>query len=346
MKAIYADTHLRHAPQFYFKAGGLHEHPEKPERAEAIVSALREKGYAIALPRDFGAAPRAAVHTPEYLAFLETVHSRWQEIGPDSPEVMPNIHPGRHMASMPDGLVGQIGYFTADMSSPIGPDTWEAACQAANVALSAAREVLDGADSAYGLCRPPGHHAFPDMAGGFCFLNNIAIAAQYAAEHGRRPAIVDVDVHAGNGTQGVFYERADVLTVSLHCDPLDFYPYFAGHAHERGAGAGLGRNLNLPLPKGTGDNAYLVALDRALGTVKSYGADILFVALGLDGYEKDPFEGFKITTPGFGRIARAIGELGLPTVMIQEGGYNCADLGANVASFLEGFASVRGGGVP
>lgn len=343
MKAIYSDLHLRHAPHFYFKAGGMHDHPEKPDRAEAIVAVLRDKGFPIEAPRDFGAGPRAAVHTPEYLSFLATVHGRWQETGPDSPEVVPNIHPGRHMTSMPEGLVGQVGYFTADMSSPIGPDTWVAACESANIALTATREVLDGADSAYALCRPPGHHAFPDMAGGFCFLNNIAIAAQSAVAAGRRPAIVDVDVHAGNGTQGVFYERGDVLTVSLHCDPLDFYPFFAGHAHERGAGAGVGRNLNLPMPLGTGDNAYLATLDRALATVASYGADILFVALGLDGYEHDPFEGFKITTPGFGRIARAIGELNLPTVIVQEGGYNCADLGANVASFLDGFASVRAG---
>ncbi len=343
MKAIYSDRHLRHAPQFYFKAGGLHPHPEKPERAEAIVSVLRDQGYPVEDPRDFGAAPRAAVHTPEYLGFLETVYGRWSEIDADSPEVVPNIHPGRHMTSLPTGLVGQVGYFTADLSSPIGPDTWAAACESANVALTATREVLDGADSAYALCRPPGHHAFADMAGGFCFLNNIAIAAQYAVDRGRRPAIVDVDVHAGNGTQGIFYERPDVLTVSLHCDPADFYPFFAGHRHERGAGAGLGRHLNLPLPKGTGDNAYLVALDQALATVRSFGADLLFVALGLDGYEKDPFEGFKITTPGFGRIARGLGEMGLPTVIVQEGGYNCEDLGANVASFLAGFSSVRAG---
>lgn len=341
MKAIYSDIHLQHAPGFYFKAGGMHDHPEKPERAEAVVTVLREKDFEIAPPQTFGAGPRAAVHSPEYLSFLETVHSRWMDIEPDSREVVPNIHPGRHMSSMPEGLVGQIGYFTADMSSPIGPDTWKAACVGADVALTATQEVLDGADSAYALCRPPGHHAFPDMAGGFCFLNNVAIAAEYAVARGHRPAIVDVDVHAGNGTQGVFFDRADVLTISLHCDPADFYPFFAGHAHERGDGPGLGRNLNLPLPRGTGDNAYLASLDHALQTVKSFGADILFVALGLDGYEKDPFEGFKITTPGFARIARALGEVGLPTVIVQEGGYNCEDLGANVASFLGGFQSVR-----
>ena len=159
---------------------------------------------------------------------------------------------------------------------------------------------------------------------------------------GKRPAILDVDVHAGNGTQGIFYRRPDVLTVSLHCDPADFYPFFAGHADERGAGDGIGSHLNLPLPPDTGDNAYLTALDTALNRIAAWGPDILFIALGVDGYEKDPLRGIALTTPGFNRIARAIGELKLPTVLIQEGGYNVPDLGRNVFSFLEGFETTHG----
>lgn len=341
MQAVYDEFHPKHAPESYFRGGAFHPHPESPARALAIAEALGGAGYDIVAPEDYGPGPRAAVHAPDYLRFLEGIHGRWREIGAASDEVMPNVHPGRRMQGYPEGAIGQAGYFIADMSSPIGAHTWEAACRSAHVAAHAARLVLDGAAAAYALCRPPGHHAFADTAGGFCFLNNIAIATQYALGERRRAAILDVDVHHGNGTQGIFYERADVLTVSLHCDTTDFYPFFAGYAHERGEGPGRGRNVNLPLARGTGDNAYLVALDDALATIRAFAPDILFVALGLDGYEGDPFEGFKITTAGFHRIATAIGELGLPTVLIQEGGYNVDDLGKNVLAFLEGFEGAR-----
>lgn len=339
MHVVFSPDHARHRPETYFRAGGFVPHPEKPERAEAIVAELRRAGFAVEPPHDYGPAPRAAVHAPDYLEFLDSAHRRWRAMGAPSAEVVPNIHPGRHMQSLPKGLVGQVGWYTTDMSSPIGPDTFAAAAASANVALHAAERVLGGAPAAYALCRPPGHHAFADMCGGFCFLNNIAIAAEYAVRRGRRPAILDVDVHHGNGTQGIFYRRRDVFTVSLHCDPSDFYPFFSGHAHERGEGEGRGANLNLPLARGTGDNAYLESLAEGLATLRAFAPDILFVALGLDGYEGDPFAGFRITTAGFGRIARAIGELGLPTVLVQEGGYNCDDLGRNVRSFLEGFAA-------
>jgi len=341
MQVVYSDTHLKHRPELYFRGGAFLPHPETPERAVAIELAVKKAGHDVVAPDDYGPGPRAAVHAPDYLRFLATIHGRWRESGAASDEVVPNIHPGRRMSGQPAGVVGQAGYFMADMSSPIGPDTWTAACRSADVAVHAAGLALDGADVAYGLCRPPGHHAFADMTGGFCFLNNIAIAAQHAVGQGRRAAIVDVDVHHGNGTQGIFYHRADVLTVSLHCDTSDFYPFFSGYAGERGSGAGRGYNLNRPLPRRTGDNAYLAALADALETVRAFAPDILFVALGLDGYEGDPFEGFNLTTEGFGRIARALGELRVPTVLIQEGGYNCDDLGANVVSFLDGFVSAR-----
>ncbi|MXW92387.1 MAG: histone deacetylase family protein [Rhodospirillaceae bacterium] len=339
---VFHPGHARHDPQRYFKAGEFHPHPEMPSRAESILAALRAEGGEIVAPDDFGPGPRADVHTAEYLDFLSGVHRRWTAEGQAGDEVVPNIHPGRHMAARPASLLGQVGFHTTDLSSPVGPGTWAAACGSANTALHAAKLVLDGAPAAYALCRPPGHHAYADMAGGFCFLNNIAIAAQYAVRRGKRPAILDVDVHAGNGTQGIFYRRPDVLTVSLHCDPADYYPFFAGHADERGAGDGTGCHLNLPVPPETRDNAYLAALDTALNRITAWGADILFVALGVDGYEKDPLRGICLTTPGFNRIARAIGELTLPTVLIQEGGYNVPDLGRNVLSFLEGFETAHG----
>ncbi len=342
MQVVYSEEHRRHDPKTYFKGGDFHAHPEVPERADNIAAAVQAAGYDTLEPKDFGPAPRAAVHTPEYLSFLEGIHRRWRAGGFTSEEVVPNVHPGRHMVGFPSGIVGQLGYFTADLSAPIGPATWEAACTGVNVALTATRLVLDGAREAYALARPPGHHAFADQAGGFCFLNNTAISTQYARDNGAgRVAILDVDVHHGNGTQGIYYGRGDVLTVSLHCDPDDFYPFFAGYAHERGDGAGRGANANFPLPRGTGDNAYLAALGDAIDRVRVFAPDLLFVALGLDGYEKDPFDGFRITTAGFGRIARAIGEMGLPTVLVQEGGYNTEDLGLNVTQFLAEFSDSR-----
>ena len=337
MQVVYSDAHLGHDPQLYFRGGTFHDHPEKPERAERIVTALRAAGHDILPPVEHGAAPRAAIHTPEYLGFLETIHERWTASGQGADEVIPNIHPGRNMAGRPTGVLGQVGWHTADLSSPIGAGTWRAACASADIALTATGLVLDGAPHAYALSRPPGHHAFADSTGGFCFLNNIAIAAQHATGRGRRPAIVDIDVHHGNGTQGIFWRRADVLTVSLHCDPADFYPFFAGYGAERGEGPGAGYNANFPLPPGTGDNAFLDALGEALDAVRRFAPDILFVALGLDAYENDPFAGFRISTPGFARIARALGETGLPTVLVQEGGYNREDLPKNITSFLDGF---------
>ena len=197
--------------------------------------------------------------------------------------------------------------------------------------------VLAGDPVAYALCRPPGHHAFADMAGGFCFLNNSAIAAERLRSVHPRIAILDVDVHHGNGTQAIFYRRADVMTVSVHVDPRHYYPFFWGHAEERGEGEGEGFNVNVPLPLGTGDDDWLAALARTLPLLEAHAPGALVVALGLDAYKDDPLQGMNISTAGFARIAACIAELGLPTVLVQEGGYPQPQLGANLASFLGGF---------
>jgi len=344
MKIVYSSDHAKHDPQTYFKGGSFHEPQEVPGRAAALIKGLEEAGHDIIVPSEFGPAPRAAIHTPGYLQFLETIYTRWHEAGMESDEVLPNIHPGRHMSSMPSGLVGEVGYYTTDMSAPIGAKTWEASVAANNVALTATEYVLEdlaAPRAAYALCRPPGHHAFADQAGGFCFLNNIAIAAEYARRSVSRIAILDVDVHHGNGTQGIFYDRADVFTISMHCDPSDFYPFFAGYEQERGRGPGEGFNLNLPLPKGSKDEAFLARLEEALAALRAYAPDVLFVALGLDAFEGDPFAGLGITTKGFGAIAANIAHLGFPTVLVQEGGYNRDHLGANITSFISGFEGHR-----
>ncbi|GAB4228386.1 MAG: histone deacetylase family protein [Kiloniellaceae bacterium] len=331
------DRQKIHYPRSFLVNGAQQPNPEVPERIDRLLQAATEAGHDIAAPQDFGLAPLAAVHTPEYLRFLERIYERWARIPGASQEVIPNIHPDRREASYPLSAVGQAGYHMADTACPIGPDSWGAIRWSANCAAATAEAVLNGAAAAYALCRPPGHHAFADLAGGFCFVNNAAVAATTLRRQHARVAIVDVDLHHGNGTQGIFYRRADVLTVSVHADPIRFYPFFWGHAHERGEGPGLGYNLNLPLPRGSEDAAFLEALDRGLETVDAFAPGALVVALGLDAFEGDPFGGLSVSTEGFGRIGARLAGLGLPTAIIQEGGYLCDALGDNLAAFLSGF---------
>ena len=337
MKAFLDDRQRAHDPKMFMANGVRLPNPEQPARIGVLKAGAEAAGCTFAAPGDHGTGPIAALHSPEYLVFLQTIHGRWSRIEGASDEVIPNIHPDRRSASYPRSAVGQAGFHQADTACPIAAGTWDAAYWSAQSALSATDAVLGGESAAYALCRPPGHHAFADLAGGFCFLNNSAIAAGALLRAGRRPAILDVDVHHGNGTQGLFYARADVLTVSIHADPVRFYPFFWGHAHERGHGAGLGCNLNLPLARGTDDAAYLDALETALARIRAFGADALVVALGLDAHEGDPFRGFRVTTPGFARIASRIAGLDLPAVIVQEGGYLQPALGENLRSFLEGF---------
>ena len=343
MKAVYSEAHQSHDPQFFLVRGVVKKTTEQPERATRLLAGLKSGGgHRILHAEAFGDGPRARVHSPEYLDFLARCWDEWQALPDAGSEMIANVHPVRQpYGAYPTGIVGKLGWHSADTSCPIGAGTYAASCAAADVAATAAELLLDGADSAYALCRPPGHHAYRDMAGGFCYLNNSAIAAAHLRLKHERVAILDVDVHHGNGTQGIFYERPDVLTVSIHADPTRYYPYFWGYAHERGAGNGLGANLNLPLPLGTGDDDYMTALVAASRTIKAFAPGALVVALGLDASETDPLAGMKITTPGFRRIGTAIAKLGLPTVLVQEGGYLSDILGANLAAVLAGFEVAR-----
>ncbi|MCU9840459.1 histone deacetylase family protein [Ruegeria sp. WL0004] len=336
MKAILDDRQRVHDPKMFMANGISLPNPEKPERIEVLRAGAEAANCRFETPADHGLGPIAALHSPEYLVFLQTIHERWSRIEGASDEVIPNIHPDMRGASYPQSAVGQAGFHQADTSCPISTGTWESAYWSAQTALSGASAVIAGAGAVYALSRPPGHHAFGDLAGGFCFLNNSAIAAEALLEAGLRPAILDVDVHHGNGTQGIFYHRRDVLTVSIHADPIRFYPFFWGYAEERGTGEGLGYNLNIPLPRSTDDNSYLDALGAALGRIQAFGADVVVIALGLDAHENDPFQGFKVTTNGFARIAEAVVNLRKPVLIVQEGGYIQPDLGINLTSFLKG----------
>jgi acetoin utilization deacetylase AcuC-like enzyme len=341
MKIVYSDKHAQHDPQTFFVRGVKQRSSEQPERAERLLAAAKAASHEIVAPKAYGSTPAATVHTPEYIDFLKTIARDWAKLPNASPEVVPNVHPARYPATYPKALAGRAGWHQVDLACPIGPHTWDAAIAASESATTATDLVLDGAREAYALCRPPGHHAYADMAGGFCFLNNSAIAAQRLRQKHQRVAVLDVDVHHGNGTQGIFYERDDVLTVSIHADPAWYYPYFWGHAQEQGAGKGQGFNLNLPLPLGSPDQPWLEAGDKALARIREFQPTALVVALGLDASESDPLQGLKVTGAGFHAMAEKIARLGLPTVLVQEGGYLGDDLGRNLVQFLAGFEKGR-----
>jgi acetoin utilization deacetylase AcuC-like enzyme len=296
-------------------------------------------------PDDHGLAPIQMVHTPAYVRFLQTIYSisapyrHRPEAG--APFLGDTFRPrgARHHSPHPWALIGQHCF---DIEAPFLEGTWEAAYTSAQCALTAADDMLRGNRVAYALCRPPGHHASADLCGGFCYLNNAALAARYLQQaSSARVAILDIDYHHGNGTQEIFYSDPSVLYVSLHAHPDQDYPFFWGTAEERGEADGLGCNLNLPLPHGTGDAEYLAALTQALAAIREYGPRFLLVSAGFDIGEKDPSAlgpGFRVTQAGFRAIGDAIAALGLPTLIVQEGGYRLDTLGQNAHAFLSAFA--------
>ena len=338
MKVFLDPRQRAHDPKHFIRFGRPTPNPEQPERIDRLRAGAEAAGGVVTAPGDFGMVPIARIHDPGYLEFLQTIHARWQQMPDAGDEVIPNTHPRARTDSHSASPLGASGRYQGDTACPIGAETWESAYWSAQSALSAAAAVAEGDGLAYALCRPPGHHAYADMAAGFCFLSNAALAAEDLLRRGRRPAVLDIDVHHGNGTQDIFYARADVLTLSIHIDPDVLYPFFWGHAQERGEGRGQGCNLNLPLPRGAGDAAFLGALDQALSRARAWSADCLVLALGLDAHESDPFEALRVTTPGFHRIGARIAAAGLPVVAVQEGGYLSDHLSANIEAALRGLS--------
>ena len=338
MKVIYSEDHRLHSPSSFMLRGERVPCPERPDRADIFYQAVARHERVLAM--DLGDAQIRAVHDEDYLNYLENGVKDWSALDGATEEIIPNVHPNRNMSRRPEHIVGRAGYYQADTACPIGRGTYRAATAAAHCAIGAAKVVRNAQSGgiAYALCRPPGHHAYADMAGGFCYLNNSAIAAEYCrADGAERVAILDVDVHHGNGTQGIFYARDDVYTFSLHGDPNHYYPFYTGYEDETGIDAGSGANRNVTLSRGTGDAAYLDALLSVLDDIATYSPTVLIVALGLDASKEDPLAFLSLSTEGFARIAKAISTLNLPTVLIQEGGYISPVLGANLAAFLDEF---------
>jgi acetoin utilization deacetylase AcuC-like enzyme len=339
MRVFYSSTQIVHAPAMEFSRGVLLPHRECPVRVEAVLDALATAGFpAPECPQDRGTAPLAKVHATDYVDFLRSAWSIWKS-DHDGEPAFPTAWPVPGVgARKPQTIEALLGWYTFDSGTPIVDGTWEAVRASAMAALGAAQAVQDGERVAYALCRPPGHHASTAMMGGYCYLNNAAIAAQALRDGGaERVAIVDVDYHHGNGTQAIFQDRGDVFFASLHADPSFGFPYFMGYADETGTGAGEGATLNIPLPEGTGETAWMAALDHILGRVRGFGADALVVSLGVDTWEGDPLSSFLVPATAFPRIGARLADLGLPTAIIQEGGYATAELGQNVVSVLTGF---------
>lgn len=351
MLIIYSDAHRRHNPPFEVMEGG-NKMPifESQERLDRILAALGETDWAdIRPPEEFGLEPILAVHTADYLEFLQNGYAEWQAEGGqlggamDTSTLLGGTFPPRRISRRPQTIAGRVGYYTFDLSCPIVAGTYAAALAAANCAVTGASLIRAGEQAVFALCRPPGHHAGRDFAGGYCYLNNACIAAKYLSSlplggiEGGRIALLDVDYHCGNGSQDIFYDSADVLTISLHADPNHQYPYFIGYADETGHSPGAGCHRNFPLPPGTDDAAYLQTLAEALDLIRTFDPRYLVVSFGADIFEGDPLGDFAITTAGFAAIGRRIAGLGLPALIVMEGGYNTEALGRNTVAFVGEF---------
>jgi acetoin utilization deacetylase AcuC-like enzyme len=338
MRVIFSEDHKLRNARTELYGGELVSPFEAPFRAEWILAAVKDAGFTdIAAPESHGLETALKVHDADYLAFLETAWSRWQAAGYKGEAIATSFPVRRTSPRIPKDIDGQIGYYCNAAETAISPGTWEAALSSMNSAITGADLVSGGARAAFSLCRPPGHHAGIDMFGGYCFINNAAVAAQRLIDKGAgKVAILDVDFHHGNGTQDIFYERGDVYFASLHGDPAEAFPHFLGYAEETGKGAGADTNRNYPMPRGTPYDVWGAALADALARIAAFGAEAIVVSLGVDTFEKDPISFFKLVSPDYITMGRAIAASGVPILVCMEGGYGVPEIGLNVANVLKG----------
>ncbi len=344
MKFVDAPATRLHKPAGEIWVGVRIAGTEVAERADVIAEALVEDGHQPTVARSVSAAELETVHDPALVDFLRRAWHDWQESPypsePGQDRVVPYVFPLAAVTSgrpprRPPSVAARAGLFAMDTMTLIGPGTWEAVEAAAACALSAAEMVAGGERCAYALCRPPGHHAGRAFYGGSCYLNNAALAAERLATRlGAPVAIVDLDAHHGNGTQEIFYHRADVRYGSVHTDPgAGYFPHFLGYADEIGAERGEGANLNLPLSPGDGNGPWLEAVERLIDFTS--GVAGLVVSLGVDAWRDDSESPLQVDGEGFAKAGEMVGARQLPTVIVQEGGYDLGALGLLVARFLK-----------
>jgi acetoin utilization deacetylase AcuC-like enzyme len=346
MLVAHSPLHGAHDPGHEVQNGLITPVNDVPARVDAVLDAVAaDGGFTVVEATEYGLGPIQAVHDAGLVEFLASAWEDWAAEAPDVSDAIPEVfsmaaaRAGMGPGRLPRSVFGRIGVYAFDTSTPLVAGTYAAARAAVDTALTATAAVLGGARHAYGLCRPPGHHAAHAVYGGFCFFNNAAVAAQHARDAGAaKVAVLDVDYHHGNGTQQLFYDRPDVLFVSLHADPDRAYPHFAGFEEETGAGPGLGTTRNLVLPADLDDDGFVARLGDALDSVAAFAPDLLVVSLGVDTYHLDPFSDLAVTGRGFARCGQAVASLGVPTVVLQEGGYHLRDLGGNVVAWLRGLA--------
>jgi len=316
---------------------------EKPERADMVLAEFERRGLGqVVTPHGVSLVSLERIHTPRYLHFLRSAWSEWVALDEANAgkDAFPSVWPIRGMRSdiEPDNFAARMGLYSMDSGTPLTAGTWIAAKTGADCAVNAAHALRLGERGTFALTRPPGHHAGPDFFGGYCFLNNAALAAQHLLDDGlKKVAILDIDYHHGNGTQSIFYKRSDVLFVSIHADPRSEYPFYLGHADETGEGAGTGYNMNVPLPHGATPSQWFAALETACIKLGAFAPEALVVSLGVDTFAGDPLSRFALQSGDFLRVGERIGHLGLPTAFVFEGGYAVGEIGINVVNVLEGF---------
>ncbi|MDA9557414.1 histone deacetylase family protein [Vibrio sp.] len=342
MKAIYSEKQRLHHVKFEILGGELTECFEKPERADMVLNALKSHtDYEIIEPNHYGIEPMLWVHTQPYIDFLSQCWNKWVERFGDEKDASPYCFPPqRHMRNrIPKDIEGEMGYYSFDMTASITSGSWEAIQSAVDCAMTGVDLLLAGEQGAFSVCRPPGHHAAPDLMGGYCYVNNAAVAAEALIRKGKKKvAVFDVDYHHGNGTQSIFYDRDDVLFISIHGDPDYDYPHYAGFSDEIGQGKGEGYNLNIPLPLNTTDwSVYKQAMAQALEKLQEFKPDALVISLGMDTYENDPISFFGLKKQDYTQIGALIRSVNVPTLFIFEGGYAVDDLGDNTAAVLNGY---------
>jgi acetoin utilization deacetylase AcuC-like enzyme len=343
MKVIHNDLHHLHAAAFEFFRGEKVEAFEKSARADFVLRALQDAKFGEYVEREsFPDEALTRVHSARYLNFLRGAHAEYLSLGGKG-DAFPSVWSIRGMRSdvEPKNFAARMGLYSFDSGTPLTSGAYAGSRAGADCALTGAKLIAQGERSAFVLTRPPGHHAGSDFFGGYCFLNNAAIAAQYLRDQGAsRVAILDVDYHHGNGTQEIFYSRDDVFFASIHADPSTDYPFFLGYADEEGEGAGRGFNLNLPLAQGASPESWFAALEVAIAKTREFKPDALVVSLGVDTYEGDPISHFKLRTrEDYPRLGEMIAAMKLPTLFILEGGYAVKEIGDNVVSTLTGFES-------